>query len=419
MPTAVARRGNVLSYDHMWTSDTPPSRAGLPRHLAARGFEIKTIAYGGKPQPVVVAAGRPFAEAMVYMGEYSIDTRLADYQSKARATASPSYERAFWSWPSFLRKAGWDERMAYSLMRSATPAEYKALTEAVDGAGGFWVPPTFLAEVFSAVAEQSLMPLCTLRPTTSDVLEIPRFLPSTVAPSVYSTRLQPTVTGETPNQTPADVGTGYLKVYVRPIRSKIRASRDWLADAAYAMAYLKDAFARDLGAQITAQVLVGPDFGALLYDAGIPQTNLQPAAGDTLSATSEAQWRAMKSSLPGQYRDTARVIMGGDLLGAWENLAPGPSGRAVGTRHNDVSGSYLFDEVPLVTSGLMPSYGTPGPRLVYGDLGSGYLIATRADVSMSIITESIASDYDEVDVIFRARLGGIVQNPDAFRVGIL
>lgn len=414
----------TLSYDHMWSPAHPPAVKGArpPRAMATRGFEVKHLTYGNQSVPVVhTPSGLPFAPLEVYDGPLPThDAKLARYMQAARWAQRADYRSAFWGHFAYLRKAGFDHDLAFAMQHHAAPAETKALSEAVGPSGGYWVPADFLAEILSAISEQSLLSMATLRPTTSDTLYVPRFLPSLSAPSVRSTRLEPTVTGETSNQTPVtDTQFGLLPVAVRVLRSKVRLSRDLLADAEWAMPFLKDAFARDLGAQITAQMLAGPDFGALLYEPAIPVTNLQPGAGDTLSTTSEAQWRALKSSLPGQYRNNAVVIMGTDLLAAWENQAPGPSGRPAVVRRDDYHAVYVFDEVPLVSSGSMPSYGTPGPRMIYGDVQAGYLIANRADVTMQIITESVAADYDEVDIVLRARLGGIVQNVDAFRIGTL
>ena len=317
----------------------------LPGGLARHGFEVKTIHYGSRQAQVIhTPSGVPFAPLEVYDGPYPTqDAKLARYMQAARWSQRNDYKAAFWRFPTFLRKAGWNADFAFAMLHHDQPAEAKALSEGVDSLGGYLVPPDFLSEIVSAVSEQSLLGMATLRPTTSDVLYAPRFLPSLVAPSVRSTRLEPTVTGETPNQTPVtDTQFGLLPVLVRVFRSKVRVSRDLLMDAEWAMAYLKDAFARDLGTQINQQVLVGHDptgalvnFEGILANPAIPTTNLQPGAGDTLSTTSEAQWRALKSSLPGQYRNNAVVIMGTDLLTAWENQAPGPSGRPTSVRRDD------------------------------------------------------------------------------------
>jgi HK97 family phage major capsid protein len=57
--------------------------------------------------------------------------------------------------------------------------------------------------------------------------------------------------------------------------------------------------------------------------------------------------------------------------------------------------------------------------MVYGDFGSGMVVATRADASLRILTETVAADYDAVDCVFVARIGAAVLTPDAFRLGSL
>ena len=417
---AVSENGRVLSYDHMWSSAEDQGRAiqrklqspvtALPPSMQKAGFEVKMVEHDGRERPMVVdARGRVFSEAAVYVGPLSTEAKLGNYQWRMRQNATPARARAFRLQFEYLRKSNFDPDLAFALLRREWPSEAKALSESLDPQGGFLVPPDWVAEVWSSVAENSLMSLCTVRPTTSDLLYVPRFLPSTSQPSVYSSQLQPTVTGETTTQAAADVHFGALQVPIRPIRSKIRMSRDLMSDASYALSALQDAFAKDLGAQISQQIIRGPDFNGILNDPNVVEVSLQPGAGDTLSATSENQWRALKSSLPGQYRDDSVVVMGGDLQAAFENQAPGASGRPAITRHNDVTGQYLFDEVPLVTSGFMPPYGQPGLVLAYGSLEDGFLVAQRADVSMTIISESTAADSDSVDIVLRARLGGTVQ----------
>jgi HK97 family phage major capsid protein len=66
----------------------------------------------------------------------------------------------------------------------------------------------------------------------------------------------------------------------------------------------------------------------------------------------------------------------------------------------------------------VPAYDTAGVVMLLGDL-SQYLIATRSDVTMTVISDGVAADYDSVDIVLFARFGGVCMNPDGFSAGSL
>jgi HK97 family phage major capsid protein len=215
-------------------------------------------------------------------------------------------------------------------------------------------------------------------------------------------------------------GFGLLEIPIKRFRSICTVSRDLLADAGWSLPFLRDAFARDVGVLISQWMLFGDT--ALLTNAQIPSTNLQAAAAHTLDNTSDDRWRSgLKAALPEQYRDNAIVLLSGSLQSAYESEQAGPNGRPVLVRHDDVRNQFLFDEVPMRASSLLPSVPTTStqPVMVYGNLQAGMVVANRAEASMQVITESVSADYDAVDVVFVARLGAAVLVPDAFRLGVL
>jgi HK97 family phage major capsid protein len=404
------------------TVRTPePDRSRLPGGLASLGFEVKTLDYGSHARPVIhTPTGLPYAPLEVFDGPYPVsDAKTARYMTRMRWSQRRDYKAAFWSWPSALRKANYNADLAFAML---PPDERKALSEGIDAGGGFLVPPDFLAEVMSAVAESSLMGLATIRPTTSDMLYVPRFLPN--ASSAYATQM--TIVGgagEMPAR-PSGMGTspgfGILEVPIKRFRSIVTVTKDLLADADWALAFLRDAFARDLGVLISQWMLFGD--GGILVNPSIVQANLQAGVAHSLDNSSDDRWRSgLKSALPEQYREKAVALMHGTLQSAYESETPGANGRAILVRHNDYGGGWLFDEVPLLTSNLMPAVPTTTtqPVLAYGDLQAGMVVANRADASMTIVTESVSADYDAVDVVFVARLGTGVSVPDAFRIGAI
>jgi HK97 family phage major capsid protein len=386
----------------------------LPGGLATNGFSLETKTWGGREQEVIVGpSGRVFSEASTFCGPYDDDDlRKVWYQRAARWSVRREYGEGFWRYLSLVGKTQ-DTNLAFAMLPKP---EQKALFESLDGSGGFWTPPTFAEQLLARLAEQSwALTLSSMMPCSSDRLVIPRFLPSSTNGSLYSSQIHPASVGESPSQASADPGFGSLSIPIRKFRSFIRISRDLLADAAYVEAALLGAFSNDVAAQIDAEVLGGPNFDALLTNLAIPQTSLGSGA---LGATSADSWRTLRSSLPGQYRDAARVVMSGTLQSAFEQLAPSASARPIATRHNDVTGTYVFDEIALQNSAAAPSYPSTGPVLVYGDLLQ-YTIATRADVTLNVITESDAIDTDCVDFVLWYRAGGAVANADGFRVGVL
>jgi HK97 family phage major capsid protein len=418
----------TISHDHMWPASHPLAvkdtlpRATLPSHMLEGGFELKMASLGHRQQPVVVdQRGRVHAEACVFAGAYSTDPRLADYQRKMRWSARTAYARGFWAWPRFLVKANYQRELAFALMHHEMPLESKALVEGIDPSGGFLVPPDFSATVLAQLAEQSLARFASVRPCSTDVLRVPRFQPNTAYPAL-GTQLQPTVVGETAsNQAFADVHFGVIQIPIRRFRSIVRLSKDLIADSPVALGdTLQAAFVQDVASAVTGEMLVGPDFAALTSDPSIPTLSLNPGTGHTLSATSDDGWRALRASLLEQFRQRAQVFMHGSLQAAYDGAAPGASTRPVMTRHDDVADRYLFDETPLIASAWLPAYppANGGPVLVYGDL-SQYVIAQRADVSLTLATETPAADYDELDAVLIVRLGGAVAFGAAFVVGTL
>src|SRR5215831_18225052 len=363
----------TLSFDHMWSASHLPavkhssSQTRLPKAMQQAGFEIKTV---GETPLVFDRHGRPFAEAGVFCGplaseaahvvsasesyaphrsEFAIDRslvpsterqRVAAYQSKMRLTATAEFEAAFMRQFAYLKKANFDHNLANTLHVYQHP-EVKNLLEGLDFAGGAWVPPTFLSEVMSAVSEQSLMGLATIRPTSSDTLWIPTFLPN--ASSAYSSQMPITGgAGETPARPSptlsGGLGFGLLEIPIKRFRTPpIPVSRDLLADAAFLLPYLRDRFVADLGTLISQWMLYGD--GGILTNAQIPSSNLQGALGHALDNSSDDRWRqSVKAALPEQYRAKAVALMHGSLQAAYENETPGSSNRPIAVRHNDVAG---------------------------------------------------------------------------------
>jgi HK97 family phage major capsid protein len=251
---------------------------------------------------------------------------------------------------------------------------------------------------------------------------MPRFVPGSNA--AYSTQLGISVVGETPNQTASMPTLGQIDISLGRLRSIVRVSRDLFTDAPYLLEALRDAFTADLGAQVNNLILngaVSSGFEGVLTNTAIASTNLQTGALHTFDATTDAQWRTIKANLPEQFRATGRVFVHGTTQAGLENEQPGSNNRPIAVRHDDVSGSWLLDEIPLTSSQFMPSYPTTatGPILLYGSLQNGYVVGQRADIRASVLSETDAADWDSVDVVMLLRLGGCVQDARAFQLGVI
>src|SRR5215831_7525977 len=221
----------TLSFDHMWAATHPPAvkHTRLPQSLSGSGFAVKLARLDKREVPLLFdPRGRPFAEAGVFVGPLSDEPRLASYQRKARQTAEPAYAAAFERQFAYLKRANFNAELAWALHVADHP-EIKGLVEALDPSGGSWVPPTFAFDVFRAVSEQSLLGLCSQRPTSADRLVVPRFVPG--SNPAYATQLGISVVGETPNQTPSDVPLAQIDVSIGRLRTILRVSRDLFTDA--------------------------------------------------------------------------------------------------------------------------------------------------------------------------------------------
>jgi hypothetical protein len=435
----------------------------LPKHLLRQGWEVKHLQYGAAPpQPVVVTPdGLTYGSTELFAVELAdVDRAATREQRGVLWSAQPEYRSGFWAKQAHLAR-GLSDSMAISLLHRS---EQKALGEATSGTES-WVPIDFHAQILHVLAESWLTALSTSMPTRRDLAVWPRFQPG--PRNLFATQINPSPAGETPGAAirpvqPSDPygsepggttwgGTnlpggmaslypplanlatppmGNFQVSVSKLRSAVALSRDWLQDAPFAATYLARAFATDLAAQIIWHALNGGPgidgtygFGpGMLFDPLVPSRSLDPAAGDVLSATSDAAFRRLKSSLPGQFKDrpATRVVLHDTLQAAYENLPPSTGSQPIRTRMRDYTGETLFDEIGMIASDAAPPYPPerPSPMLVLGDW-SQYWLVTRAGPTMTLIEDSPAADYDQVWCVLHWRGGGSPFDPRAFVRGVL
>ena len=306
------------------------------------------------------------------------------------------------------------------LAGKASATDYKALNESLDPAGGFLVPPSFQEALLARLPEASFaLSLADVRTTTSDTLEVPTVQPNASFPSMFSGGFLVSAVGETP-ASGADypMAFGSLGVGIRKFGAISRISNDLLNDARWAVLELANLAARDLGAVLNKELLVGDGsslhFQGILNTAGIATIGL----GNAVGPPSVAGWLALKRALPSQYWPNATVFMSSSMRAAWETVLESLSTSNLAFGRTP-TGGFTFDLFPMILSDWLPPANVQGPAVILGELRQAYVVARNTEFSVKVISESTAADRDQSDLIFFARYGGAVKNTDAVRIGLV
>jgi len=374
-----------------------------------------------------------FAEEVLYGPIPQDDPDAAAYFKSTRAAFRPEY-RAAYSKLLRLSVKTRTESMAFSMLSGV---EQKALSEGLDTAGGFLVPPDVQAEVLVRVAQMAVMrKYATVQTTSRDILQWPAVAPASSTTggvaaggaSIFSSAFVGGWVGETPAFSDTDPAFQMFGIPIRKLRVATKLSNDFVADSAVNIL----AFLAQNGAENMALV---EDFGFFQGDGGSLQpkgilnsgastVDVEGSTSNTISNTtsntgSAPKIAALPYALPAQYAGRARWIMRRAIEGDVRALVnangdflwPPFGGLVVG------SPAQLMG-YPTDNSDFMPDDGTDANKvMLFGDL-SKYIIAQRAQITSTILRERFA-DVDQVGIILFERVGGDMWNTDAIRIGIV
>lgn len=354
------------------------------------------------------------------------DPSLAEFVRTTRAAMDPVYSKAY---ANYIRAVATSP--ADMVWQKLSPAEQKALSEGIDTAGGFLVPPDTQAEILARTAQTAvMMGASRVVPTSRDMLRWPRVAASSSNGSIFSSGFQGSWVGEVPAATVTDPSFEMLEIPIKKVRVLGQMSNDWIADAASnVLAFLAMDGGNNMALVMDNGLIAG--IGAAnqpngLLNAGIATKDLEGSTSNliintTSSAGSAPKIIAMAYALPAQYSGNARWLMSRDIEGKIAALVDG-NGRPIwpamtGAGLANAMPATLMNK-PIMNSDFVPSDGTDANKVaVLGDF-QNFIVGLRAQITSTVLRERYA-DTDQTGLVMFARLGCGVANLDAFRVGIV
>ncbi len=377
-----------------------------------------------------------FCSEEVMFGAIPTDDPIAaEYYRKTRAIMQPSYRAAYSKWLTLCAK--WQSPILGML--KLPPEMQNALSEGLDSAGGYLVPPDVQTEMLARLAQRSVFrQLARIVTTSRDRIVWPALQAKATSGSIYSSAFVGGWAGETPTFSDTDPIFEDFEVAVKKIRVGTKLSDDWISDASgNVMAFLAEDGANNMALVEENGFLTGKGTGleplgllnlslagTLTSSSGIA-IDVEGSTSNTISNTISSTGSAPKIqdliySLPSQYSPNASILMCRSIEGKTRKLVDA-NARPIWLGYNE-SGLGLtprnIDGVPLYNSEFMPNDGTDTNQVyAYGDFRN-YIIAERAAISTRVLTERFG-DSDQTGIILSERVGGGAWNQDAFRIGIV
>lgn len=393
--------------------------------LKTAGWEVKA---GMIHAPTSLGKTVEMYPEAVLFGDIPDDRDSAQFVKTTRAAFQPEYRDAYDHWLrlSFRLK---DDAKAFTML---APAEQKALSEGIDTAGGYLVPPDVQAEVLVRLPMMAVMrSLARVVTTSRDVLRFPRIQPAGATAggmasggdSIFTSGFVGDWAGETPVFADVDPKFGTFEVAIKKIRVATKLSNDLMADAVYnPLAFLAVDGSRNMALVEDKGFVAG--VGDALHPTGVlnggsPTVDITGTTTHTISNTTAALGSATKimnvqAQLPEQYQPGASWLM--------HRLARLDIRSLVDAQNRFIWAAGFEAQLhELLGKGLKTSDFMTRPAaandvgLVYGDF-SAYIIGQRAQITTTILRERFA-DSDQTGIILWERVGGGVWNTDAFRLG--
>jgi HK97 family phage major capsid protein len=353
------------------------------------------------------------------------DPVAAKYYKQTRAIMQPEYRNAFTKW---MRDLSRNDSLAYARL---TSQEQNALSEGVDGSGGFMVPPDIQAEMLMRTAQESVMTrLCRVVPTSRDVLRWNALKANASSGSIYSSGFVGGWVGETPAFSETDPTFEQFDIPIRKARVATKLSNDWLSDAAGNMlAMLAQDGGTNLGLVRDNGFIAGTGASNQplgLLNGGSSTVDVEGSTTDTISNTvsnagSVPKIIGLVYELPAQYSQNASVLMCRGIEADIARLVAAdgrPAWQLAGVAGLSSAMPRTIEGLPIYNSDFVPDGGTNANKvLIVGDFRN-YIIGQRTALSVTVLRERFA-DTDQTGIIIFERVGGGVWNNDAFRFGIV
>ena len=319
---------------------------------------------------------------------------------RLRAAASPEYKAAFGQY-----------------LRGGEKWASKALTEGVDTAGGYLVPPDIQAEIIRRLPGLAIVEeRASVQTTTRDRVQVPRIAAATTDATMYSSAVSFTMVGEVPSASAGDVSPSFeqIAVDVHTAKMETSVSRNLLADDGYDLeGFLIEEFRRAGTLGKDDKFLTGTGSNEPL---GITiDGDITAVASGVSGAMAADGLQNLVHALPAQYRPGAVLAFSRDAV---EEIA----------KLKDGEGRYLLDMmngglafgappnilgVPYLVSDFLSSVASSAVVGFYGNLNF-YRVVNRLELSIQVLDQVSARSNQNVYVAF-LRFGGLVTVPEAFR----
>jgi HK97 family phage major capsid protein len=282
-----------------------------------------------------------------------------------KPTATDEYRDIFWRQ---LRRGG-PETLEF--------AERRALSVGTDTAGGYLVPDAYQRELIMALDEPVIMRrLARVIGGVSTNLEIP----------VVSSHGSAYWTGENQAFTESDETFAAKRFHANKLTCLVKVSQELVDDSAFPIeAYIRDEFARRIGAAEDAAYIAGTGVGQPLGFTAGGTSGLTAAASTSITADELIR---LKHALSIQYRGRAQWFMADGTVSIISRLKTGDGqylwqpGLVAGTQDMLLGRPVnVSSNVPAMTSGLKAVW--------FGD-PSYYVIVDRAGVYIQVLRELYA-----------------------------
>lgn len=356
------------------------------------------------------------------------EVAVARYYNQVRAIMQPDYRNAF---VRYIRACA-NTRSESMAMAQLTGPEQNALSEGLDGSGGFLVPPDIQAEILARTAQTAVMRrICRVVPTSRDVLLYNALKANGSNGSIYSSGFVGGWVGETPAFSETDPTMEQFPISVKKARTATKLSNDLINDAsANMLAMLSMDGGQNLGL-VEDNGFIAGDGAALqprgLLNSGISTIDVEGSTSNTISNTTSSTGSGPKLldveyGVPAQYSSNGSWLMRRSIEGKVRKLVDA-NGRPLYASYNDsgfgATGRLReIDTYPAYNSDFMEADGTDAAKVIaFGDF-SHYIIAQRTAISVIVLRERFA-DTEQTGIILVERVGGGVWNTDAFRIGIV
>ena len=305
-----------------------------------------------------------------------------------------------------------------------TVAEIKAtLEEGSNDLGGFLVPEDYRAEIIKRLMGNTVVRgRARVVTTTRDAIEWPRLEGGN---TLYTSAVRVTWVDETPASATASETNptwGLVRIPVHTVMARTNLSRNLLEDSAFNLLdVMAGMFADAMGIDEDAQFLLSEGDGTPQGVLGTRGNGAQAAPITGVATTNSGNATAITAdalvqlvySVASQYRNNAVLVMSRTTQRDIRLLKDGES-RYMWQPSLTAGQPATLLGFPVLESESMDAIAANAYPIIFGDWGSGYIIADRVGMSVERVTDATTTGQNQIALFARRRLGGQCVSPWAF-----